>query len=252
MGITCLFLRRGLMRYQDGELGPRGVKLIEDHLLNCGTCRARLLQFRNGQRFARELPRLSPEPENWERLEAAIDANATQRATAPSSGTGVALRALMMRLMRPMAVAAALALVVVTVGMLALYMRTPATNPEAMAERLAGTLDRKDFHAVAISDISSNTEPHVVAEGYVSEIRHDEEDGDLVFKLVDDPHHEQPFIVCEIINPISLAPPAVGSRVRVYGVSRFDAKADHRWYELHPVLNIEQVRKGVQPRINTN
>jgi len=249
MGIKCLFLRRGLIRYQDGELGSRGVRLIEDHLLDCGACRARLLQLRNGQRFARELPRLSPEPESWERLEAAIDANATQRATAPTSRTGVALRVLMIR---PMAVAVALAILLVTVGMLALYMRTPATNPQSMAERLAGTLDRRDFHAVAISDISSNTEPHVVAEGYVSEIRHDEEDGDLVFKLVDDPHHEQPFIVCEIINPISLAPPAVGCRVRVYGVSRFDAKADHRWYELHPVLNIEQVRKGVQPRINTN
>ncbi len=82
-----------------------------------------------------------------------------------------------------------------------------------------------------------------MAEGYVSEIRYDEEDGDLVFKLVDDPHHAQPFIVCEIINPINLTPPAVGSRVRVYGVSRYDAKADHQWYELHPVLNIELARK---------
>jgi len=142
-------------------------------------------------------------------------------------------------MMRPTVVMTALALALLAAGMLALYVKSSKPNREAVAQRVARSIDLNDFHAVAISDIGSNTEPHVVAEGYVSEIRHDEEDGDLVFKLVDDPHREAPFIVCEIINPISMVPPAVGSHVRVYGVSRFDAKADHRWYELHPVLNIE-------------
>ncbi|MEK6406526.1 MAG: hypothetical protein AABN34_06145 [Acidobacteriota bacterium] len=35
---------------------------------------------------------------------------------------------------------------------------------------------------------------------------------------------------------------AVGSRVRVYGVSRYDSQDNHNWYEVHPVLNIELVR----------
>ena len=85
------------------------------------------------------------------------------------------------------------------------------------------------------------TKPHVMAEGYVSEVRIDDEDGDLRFKLVDSLQQSGPFIICEIIDPIKLAPPTVGCRVRVYGVSRYDSQADHMWYEVHPVLNIEVV-----------
>jgi hypothetical protein len=82
-----------------------------------------------------------------------------------------------------------------------------------------------------------------MAEGYVSEVSVNDEDGDLSFKLVDDLGQPGPFIVCEIIDPIKLAAPAVGSRVRVYGVSRYDGQADHNWYEVHPVLNIEVVHR---------
>jgi hypothetical protein len=31
--------------------------------------------------------------------------------------------------------------------------------------------------------------------------------------------------------------------VRVYGVSRYDAKVGHQWHEVHPVLNIEEVKR---------
>jgi hypothetical protein len=81
-----------------------------------------------------------------------------------------------------------------------------------------------------------------MAEGYVSEVRINDEDGDLSFKLVEDLKSPGPFIVCEIIDPIKLTPPKVGSRVRVYGVSRYDGQDNHNWYEVHPVLNIEEVR----------
>ena len=103
-------------------------------------------------------------------------------------------------------------------------------------------IDRAEFHEVNINEIEHNTEPHVVAEGYVAEVRINDEDGDLSFKLVESLHQAEPFIVCEIIDPIKLVPPPVGSRVRVYGVSRYDGKTDHRWYEVHPVLSIEMVK----------
>jgi hypothetical protein len=103
-------------------------------------------------------------------------------------------------------------------------------------------IDRDEFHEVNIADIETNTEPHVVAEGYVAEVRVNDEDGDLSFKLVESLHQAEPFIVCEIIDPIKLMPPPVGSRVRVYGVSRYDGKTDHNWYEVHPVLSIEMVK----------
>jgi hypothetical protein len=84
--------------------------------------------------------------------------------------------------------------------------------------------------------------PHVVTEGYVSEVRIDP-DGDMTFRLVEDIDHPDPFIVCEIIRPIRISPPMVGSRVRVYGVSRYDGQPDKQWYEVHPVLNIEAVKR---------
>jgi hypothetical protein len=63
-----------------------------------------------------------------------------------------------------------------------------------------------------------------------------------LFKLVEDVSQPQPFIICEIISPINLAPPTVGSRVKVYGVSRYDADEGRQWHEVHPVLNIETVK----------
>jgi hypothetical protein len=240
MKIACLVLRGHLIRYQDGELRSPLVKRVEDHLLDCGECRARLLQLRNGQRFALELPRVSPRPNSWDNVEAAIEAEGM---LPPAPGRLRSQTALKPLRIRPATAVAILAVLLVALGMLVLYSRQSRISEQGMAQKLARSLNPRDFHAVAISDIKDNIEPHVVAEGYVAEIRSDEEDGDLVFKLVDDPHNAQPFIVCEIINPINLSPPLVGSRVRVYGVSRYDAKSDHQWYELHPVLNIEPARR---------
>jgi hypothetical protein len=115
---------------------------------------------------------------------------------------------------------------------------------EIYASKIVGGVDYDEFQPVSISGMENNTKPHVVAEGYVSEIiKNEEGDGDLTFKLAERPDQPSPFIVCEIIQPIHIAPPALGSRVRVYGVSRYDAGAGRNWYEVHPVLNIEAVRR---------
>ena len=99
-----------------------------------------------------------------------------------------------------------------------------------------------EYRSVAIHEMPSNIEPHVVTEGYISEVRFDHEDGDLLFKLVEDLERPSPFVICEIIPPSNLDAPTVGKRVRVYGVSRYDAKEDHQWYEVHPVMAIEPVK----------
>ena len=49
------------------------------------------------------------------------------------------------------------------------------------------------------------------------------------------------IVVCEMIAPLEIAAPAVGSHVRVYGVSRFDSQRDREWYEIHPVLRVDQL-----------
>ena len=37
--------------------------------------------------------------------------------------------------------------------------------------------------------------------------------------------------------------PAEGSRVRVYGVARFDAQAGRGWHEVNPVLDIAVLKR---------
>lgn len=104
-------------------------------------------------------------------------------------------------------------------------------------------MDGNEFHEVSIAAIDDRSEPHVVVEGYVAEVRFNSEENDLSFKLVENLKQTGPFIVCEIIGPIKLSLPPVGSRVRVYGVSRYDGQPDHRWYEVHPVTKIEMVNE---------
>lgn len=226
-------LRRNFSLYLNGELKANAVKRVEEHLIECGECRTRVARLRNGHRFALEMPRFVPQRDPWDAIEAAIQARPEHGE--PRSGgwrvqvfkPGVALGVI--------GVAALIAAVFVTTD-----RRAPAD--ERAAPLIAEALDLSQFHTVSIADMEENNKPHVATEGFVSEVRVDERDGDLRFKLVDELGRPGPFIVCEIIDPIKLEAPQIGSRVRVYGVSRYDRQADHNWYEVHPVLNIEVVR----------
>jgi len=182
------------------------------------------------------MPRFTPRSDPWTAIESAID-----------SGRPAVSHAPVFAGWREVVLKPGFALAVIGVAALIAALLV-ASGRRAAGEERAGTLvaealDLSEFHTVNIADIEQNRKPHVVAEGYVSEVRINDEDGDLTFKLVDDLGRPGPFIICEIIDPIKLAPPSVGSRVRVYGVSRYDGQTDHNWYEVHPVLNIEVVRQ---------
>jgi hypothetical protein len=224
-------LRRDFSRYLDKELSPRDIKRIEDHLLDCGECRTRIARMQTGHRFARQMPRVMPERDPWPAIEAAIERQ--QNSTYQLPVKQPQLRPHWQRLVTAKFAGVAAFL------LLSVFVLMKLTSPIKWA---APPIDRAEFHEVNISEIEHNTEPHVVAEGYVTEVRINDEDGDLSFKLVESLHQAEPFIVCEIIDPIKLMPPPVGSRVRVYGVSRYDGKTDHQWYEVHPVLSIEMVK----------
>ena len=235
-------LQRRFAVYLSGELDSGSIKRIEDHLLDCGSCRTHLARLRNGHRLAQELPRLTPDHDSWTAIEAQISGQQTVqigssrrlprwRAIArPALGIkpGFALATL--------GVACLIAALVIAFG-------NRSMREEAAGALIADALDLSEFHTVNIADIRESGNPHVMTEGYVSEVMVNDEDGDLSFKLVNDLGRPGPFVVCEIIDPIKLAPPAVGSRVRVYGVRRCDGQADHNWYEVHPVLNIELVHR---------
>lgn len=229
-------LRRSFAPYLNGELEPESARRLEDHLLDCGSCRTRLVHLRNGHRLAQEMPRFTPQRDPWNAVEAAIDAG--KRAVTPRP-VFFGWREVVLKFGFAFAVIGVAALIA------AVYV---ASGRHAISEERAGTLvaeslDLSEFHTVNIADIEQNTQPHVVAEGYVSDVGINDEDGDMSFKLVDDLGNPDPFIICEIMDPIKLATPAVGSRVRVYGVSRYDGQENHNWYEVHPVLNIEVVQR---------
>lgn len=229
-------LHRNFSRYLDGELKPDEVKRLENHLLDCGWCRAQLSRLRDGQRLAQRMSRPALKNDPWNAIEKAISSepqNTSTPATAPIQ-LSEGWRGL---IYRPGPIIVLTALLFLSVLLIAVSTRSPIDKKTRYGENL----DTADFQAVTISNIHNNTRPHVVTEGFVSEVRIDT-DGDLTFRLVEDLKHPEPFVVCEIIPPIFLNPPAIGSRVRVYGVSRYDNQPGREWYEVHPVLNIETVK----------
>ena len=223
--------------YLNSELEHRAVKRIEDHLLDCGSCRTRLAHLRNGHRLAQKLPRFTPPRDSWAVIEAAI--SGTQPV---ASRPQAAVRRREFGL-KPGLALAVIGIVALVGALLIAFNKARSMEEENTGTMVAEALDLREFHTVNIADIEQNQKPHVMAEGYVSEVSVNDEDGDFSFKLVDDLGRPGPFIICEIIDPIRLSPPSVGSRVRVYGVSRYDGQADHNWYEVHPVLNIEVVHR---------
>ena len=231
--------RRELTRYVTDGLTPERVRRMEDHLLDCGDCRDAVARLRGGQRFAAHLPRVTPRRDVWDAIEAAIDREDVQPSPRVPARRAVRWRAV---LLDPRFALTAAAVVILSSAAFVGLRLHAASGQEPAGLKTLEAVDWDEFHPVSISDIERNTKPHVVAEGYVSEVRVNDEDGDLSFKLVDRLGEQERFIVCEIIDPIRLKPPAVGSRVRVYGVSRYDGEHDHNWYEVHPVLNIEVVR----------
>jgi hypothetical protein len=210
---------RKLLPYLHGVLSAPEVKKIEQHLSRCSSCKAKANRLLEGDAFARLLPSITSTEDGWSKLEASLSKNPVPTKHVPS----FFLRA-----------CAAITILSITAFFGWRIGRLSAASPY--------NFESDEYRAVAIREMPSNTEPHVVTEGYISEVRFDHEDGDLLFKLVENLERPSPFVICEIIPPSNLNTPAVGKKVRVYGVSRYDAKEDHQWYEVHPVVAIETVK----------
>lgn len=245
-------LWKSYSRYLDGELAARTVERVERHLLDCNDCRARVARLRDGQRLAMQLPRQQPPQDGWETLAAALEVSSEVAPYASPKALPAASRPLQRAgwqavLTSPYFAIAVSGIALLTLSLALLWEKQQPSASERTriingVAYLDGAFDVRNFRPVSIAEIDKNTAPHVVAEGYVKEVRMDDKDGDYKFKLVEDVRQTEPFIICEIIMPIKVAPPAVGSRVRVYGVSRYDAKEGRQWHEVHPVLNIETIQ----------
>ena len=210
-------LRKKMGQYIEGNLESQPMLVIEDHLAECESCRSRLARVQKGNRLAAALKRVQAPADSWNKIENRIrSGHAGRRAEENRWLKGF---------------------VTVSAGALALFVLFLVRD--ALPGMNRSRFDRDSFREVPLSRFDATAEPHVATEGYVSEIHVDEQDGDMMFKLVDDLHQPNHFVICEIIPNVKLQLPSTGSRIRVYGVSRYDGQPDHQWFEVHPVLNIE-------------
>lgn len=215
-------LQRNMVPYLHGRLDSESVIVMEVHLADCKSCQSRLQDLQQTDALMQQLPKNSA-GDLWAGIERAI-----------AEPRKPLLRLEHRKVWAISAVAGGMVLLLAI-----LVYENGGFLPHsdrAMAK------DSEEFQEIALSDFASTDLPHVSTVGYVSEVRQDETDGDLVFKLVDNLKQPKHFIICEIIPAIKMDAPPPGTRIRVSGVHRFDSEAEHQWFEIHPVLNIEQVR----------
>jgi hypothetical protein len=209
---------RKLIQYLHGTLNGIDTAKVEDHISYCKSCSLKFSRLMEGDAIAKQIPSIESKEKSWSKLQAAITNHPQTIVRNSFVNTGAAVA-------------------IVIVAVLSIFVWQVAR----MASPPIPNIELEQFAQVAISEMPANTEPHVVTEGYISEVRTDGEDGDLVFKLVENLEEPSAFVICEIIPPFDLSAPEVGNKVRVYGVSRFDPKENHQWYEVHPVMEIEKV-----------
>ena len=239
--MTCWHfrLRRKFVPYLEGELQPRDVKRVEEHLLGCTWCRAVLVRLRAGHQMAQELRQFRPDIEHPQ-FEAAM---------AGAGGTSFARRARSLTwgswldsLATPRVVEVLTVLVVAQLALLVLSNRSVLFGARHRIAVKPVALNWSEFRQLSIPELKSNTQPHVAAEGFVSDVHTDEEEGTVHFKLAQNPQRPGPFVICEIMSP-QMEVPREGSHVRVYGVARYDAQTDRKWNEINPVLNIATLKQ---------
>ena len=213
MNILCFFLRRKFVPYLDGGLRPDQAGRLEKHLAGCRQCEDLIARIRAGHEAARRFGRLSPDAsprlpefeEIWAR-----------RPSSSRLSPALAVPALL-------AVAAGLAVILVVSG-----------RPTASRDIRAG----RGFTPLAIREFAMNSRNRIVTEGFVHNVYYDEQERTLHIKLVEGLQDPEPFVICEIRDVRGLTIPQQGSRVRVYGMARFDAQPGRGWHEVNPVMNI--------------
>ena len=123
----------------------------------------------------------------------------------------------------------ALALVVV----LLLFWRAYDQKRRASMAADQSSEEPRQYFKVAIADMPANHYTHVEITGNVKSVK-SERDGDTHIQVSDGAD----FIIAECIPklPCSVIPD-VGQTVTIRGISRYDR--ENRWYEVHPVEEIE-------------
>jgi hypothetical protein len=227
-----LDLRRKFVPYLEGGVSSGAAGRLEKHLGDCESCRTAFARIRDGHRFARRLS--LPGTEAVPAFDALKlgDRDAGRRPWARKWERWFDARA------TPRLVHVIAALFIAQLTILAVLNRGSFFREGDGASLTPAALDFAAFRPLSILDFHTNTAPHVTTEGYVRDVRLDAEEKTLHFNLVQIPRGSGPFVVCEILSPGEVAVPREGSRVRVYGVARYDAQTGREYHEVNPVLNI--------------
>jgi hypothetical protein len=213
MNILCFSLRRKFVPYLEGGLRPGQVRRLEKHLAGCRECEDLIARIRAGHQAARRFGRSSPDPSP--RL--------------PEFEEIWARRLSAARLSPALAVPAVLAVVA---GLAVLFVVSGRTT--ASRDIQAG----REFTPLAIREFAMNSRNRIVTEGFVHNVYYDEQERTLHIKLVEGLQDPEPFVICEVRDVRGLTIPREGSRVRIYGMARFDAQPGRGWHEVNPVMNI--------------
>lgn len=234
--MTCwrFRLRRKFVPYIEGDLQPKDVKKVEEHLLDCEWCRAVLVRLRAGHQMAQELRHFTSDAEHPEFEAVLADAGGTR---VGCRARGAVWEAWLDGLATPRVVEVLTLVVIVQLALLVFSNRSVLFGARYRIAVKPAALNLSEFRQLDIRELRSNTQPHVATDGYVREVHTDEEEGTVHFKLVEDAQGSGPFVICEIMSEQAEVP-REGSHVRVYGVARYDAQTNRKWYEVNPVLNI--------------
>ena len=213
-------IRRRLALYVDGAVSAAKSRSIERHLLDCGSCRAAVVRLRDTRVLLRSMSPIEAPPLDV----AALQAPGSWETVKPERAR-----------LNPIALFAHLAGDIAVATVLFVVFAFLYTHTAAARARV----DWSTFRIVPLREIARTSDPHVITEGIVLEkIGETDERGIERFKLAD-PTHRQTFVVCEILDSKRIRIPPFGTHVRVYGVTRFDTRPEHQWFEIHPVLRLE-------------
>jgi len=237
--MTCwrFRLRRKFVPYIEGGLAPSESSRLEEHLLDCASCRALLLRLRSAHQSAQGL-RDVPAPEGVPDFGMLLAEAENSRVAAGGSWA----EAWLDRFATPRVVEVLALIVVVQLGLLVFSNRSVLLGARPSIAIKPASLSLAEFRTLSISELKTNTQPHVSTDGYVTEIHSDDDEGTIQFKLAQNSQGGGPFVICEIIGDQAEVPRA-GSHVRVYGVERYDGQSDRQWYEVNPVLKIAQANR---------
>jgi hypothetical protein len=234
--------RRKFLPFLEGVLPEGEARRLEAHLAGCASCRSALARVKAGHDAAERLASRGSETAPPSSSVEAILAGAASGSGANRRRAGRRLR-WSLAFSTPRAVQILVAVVIVQAALLAYFGRDAIFNRRSESPSVRAGLDVSLFKTLDIADLPINTHPHVATEGYVRDVWMDAEEKTLHFKLAAIPEGPSPYVVCEILSQDRIAAPRAGSRVRVYGVARYDAQVGRQWHEVNPVLDIAVLKK---------